>query len=232
MAKRVITVADVYQADKAGQKRLDAPSNECVVTPSALEKAKELGIGIDLHDGAAVSAPKACGVPADPHGTVVREVVSLLAKRLPAGVDQENLQTVVSQVVASKMLANSQAAAPVRTEDAVARVDGVCLVSGDRLLSGGDGPVPVAEKVMVADAFDCGDGTKLAGGFMEWEKASFRRTVEQAEMAVVLKGELHLTVGGRTMKVGPGDMLYLPQGANLLYSAPDKVRLACVNCIL
>jgi ethanolamine utilization protein EutQ len=234
MAKRVITVADVFKAVEAGEKTLNAPSDQCVVTPSALDKAEELGISIaQQQDGGAASAPKACGVPADPHATVVKEVVSLLSRRMPPGVDAENLQAVVSQVVAAKMSAKPTAApAQVQTEGPVAKLDGVTFVSGERLLKGGAEPVPVDEKVLIADAIDCGDDSKLAGGYMEWEKASFRRSVEQAEMAIVLEGELHLTVGGKVIKGKAGDMLYLPKGANLIYSAPDKVRLACVNCVL
>ena len=242
MAASVITVADVYKAAEAGQKTLNAPSGNCIITPSAQDKADELGVSIIRPDApasaAAAAGPKACGIPADPHATVVTEVVSRLAERLPGGIDPETLQNVVSQVVAAKMVATARpsASAPsgaaIQPEGPVSQVEGVTFISGERLLGGGAEPVPVDEKVLIADAIDCGDGSKLAGGYMEWEKASFRRTVEQAEMVVVLTGELHLTVGGKTIKGKSGDMIYLPKGVNLIYSAPDKVRLACVNCIV
>ena len=30
----------------------------------------------------------------------------------------------------------------------------------------------------------------------------------------------------------PGDMVYFPKGAQVTYSTPARVKLACVNCIL
>jgi ethanolamine utilization protein EutQ len=110
-------------------------------------------------------------------------------------------------------------------------VDGVCFVSGARLLEGGSGPVPVEAKALVAGAIRCGGSQKLAGGYMDWQKASFSRTVEFPEIGVVIEGELQLTVGGKTLTARPGDMVYFPKGAQVVYSAPARVRIACVNCI-
>lgn len=66
---------------------------------------------------------------------------------------------------------------------------------------------------------------------MEWEKASFRRTVEHPEIGVVVSGELHLTVGGKTMTAAAGDMVYFPQGVKVIYSTPSRVKLACINSV-
>ena len=151
-------------------------------------------------------------------------------ERLPKNLQKPGLERLVSEVVASR-LAKAPVPAAAPQSSPVTKSEGVCFISSDRLLNRGGELLPVAEKALVADAMDCGDGSKLAGGFMEWEKASFRRTVEQAEMAIVLRGELHLTVGAETLKAKSGDMLYLPKGAELIYSAPGKVRIACVNCI-
>jgi ethanolamine utilization protein EutQ len=107
---------------------------------------------------------------------------------------------------------------------------GVQLIDHQRLLEGENGLIPVDEKMLVAQAIGSDGDEKLAGGFMVWEKASFTRHVEQPEIAVVLEGELHLDAGGKTLKGRPGDMVYFPKGAVVVYSAPARVKLACVNC--
>ena len=85
--------------------------------------------------------------------------------------------------------------------------------------------------MLVAEAIGDPGKEKLAGGYMVWEKSSFTRQVEQPEIAVVVEGELHLDVDGRTLVGKPGDMIYFPKGAVVAYHAPQRVKLACVNCI-
>ena len=46
MARSVITVADVYKAAETGTMTLSAPLDQFLVTPSALEKGKEIGVAI------------------------------------------------------------------------------------------------------------------------------------------------------------------------------------------
>jgi ethanolamine utilization protein EutQ len=153
-----------------------------------------------------------------------------MKERLGPGVPAQDLERLVREAVAAR-LAGTAAGVPLEEGPAVAGMDGVCFVSGARLLEGGSGPVPVEGKVLVADAIRCGENYKLAGGYMDWQKASFSRTVEFPEIGVVLEGELQLTVGGKTLTAKPGDMVYFPKGAQVVYSAPARVRIACVNCI-
>jgi ethanolamine utilization protein EutQ len=156
----------------------------------------------------------------------------LVAGRLP-NLDAKDVERIVRGVVEAKLGAGqARAAAPGNNDSSFTdQVEGVCFISGERVLKSSSGPVPVAEKVMVADALYGNGDARLAGGFMEWEGASFPRTVESAEIGIVLQGELHLTVGGQTRVGKPGDMIYFPKGSKVIYSAPSRVRLACVNCV-
>jgi ethanolamine utilization protein EutQ len=231
MGKCIIAVDDILEAAKSGKKRLPAAVGECIVTPGARDKAAELGILLDEGPGApAAAAPASAQAQPSPVDQVVRQVCALMKERLGSGVAAAELERLVREVVAVR-LAGTGAAAPAEAGRAVACVDGVCFISGARLLEGGSGPVPVEGKVLVADAIRCGEKYKLAGGFMDWQKASFSRTVEFPEIGIVLEGELQLTVGGRTLTTKPGDMVYFPKGAQVVYSAPARVRIACVNCI-
>ena len=227
MGKCVITAVDVLEAAQAGRKIIPAPARECIVTAGARDKAVELGILLDEGSdvpGSPGGAAPAAGATASEADAVVREVCDLLRSRIASGTDALQVERLVREVVAAKLDGSGPEPSP-------RMVEGVCFVSGRRLLDTPAGPVPVAEKVLVAEAIRCGDSPPLAGGFMEWEKASFGRNVESPEIGVVLEGELHLTVGGKTLVAKAGDMLFFPKGAQVVYTAPAKVRLACVNCL-
>jgi ethanolamine utilization protein EutQ len=232
MGKRIIAVVDVLDAAKAGSKTIPALPGECIVTAGAREKAAELGIIIA--DGCEAPQPTmpAAAVPRPVESeTVIREVCTLLKSRMPSGVEPGKLEHLVREVVSAR-LAGPAAVFPATADPSVSRVEGVCFISGSRLHDSGAGPVPVAEKALVSEVIRCGEDHKLAGGYMEWEKASFSRTVEFPEIGIVIEGELHLTVGGKTLVGKPGDMVYFPKGAQVTYSTPARVKLACVNCIL
>lgn len=238
MAKRLITQADVIQAAESGQTSIDASPSQFIITPGARDKADSLGIAIC--DSSAASSTESCSISSQvakqsPSQTsslnesITKQVCDILGSRLPAGTDKQKLEQIVRQVVASKISGAAVTSASESSSSAASQ--GVCLVKGDRLMQKEGGQVPIDEKVLLADAIQCGEGHKMAGGYMEWQKASFRRDVEASEMAVVLDGELQLTVGGETLIARSGDMIFFPKGAKVLYSAPSKVRLACVNCI-
>jgi ethanolamine utilization protein EutQ len=232
MGKRIIAVVDVLEAAKAGSKTIPARPGECIVTAGAREKAVELGITIA--DGCEAPQPPApvASVPRPVESeTVIREVCTLLKSRMASGVEPGKLEHLVREVVSAR-LAGPAAVFPATADPSVSRVEGVCFISGSRLRDSGAGLVPVTEKALVSEVIRCGEDHKLAGGYMEWEKASFSRTVEFPEIGIVIEGELHLTVGGKTLIGKPGDMVYFPKGAQVTYSTPARVKLACVNCIL
>lgn len=226
MGKCVITVVDVLDAAKAGRKSIAAPPGECIVTAGARDKAVELGIAVD--EVAGLPRPSGEGPSAAPLAgeadILVREVCSLLKNRVAAGIDPQQLERLVREAVFAKL-------AGAGSDQTVSQPDGICFVSGQLLLETPAGPVPVAEKALVAEAIGCGANTPLAGGYMEWEKASFDRNVEYPEIGIVIEGELHLTVSGKTLVAKAGDMVFFPKGVQVVYTAPGKVRLACVNCL-
>lgn len=231
MGKCIIAVTDVLEAAKRGEKAITAPPSECIVTPGARDRAAELGIAINEGPERPAAAPAAlsAAVPAQAEN-LVREVCALMKERLPEGVAAQELERLVRSAVTARLESSGPSVASAAPRH-VACADGVCFISGARLLEGGSGPVPVAEKALVAEAIRCGDDLKLAGGYMEWQKAAFSRTVEFPEIGIVIEGELHLTVGGNSLVAKAGDMLFFPQGAQVVYSAPGRVRVACVNCL-
>ena len=234
MGKCIIAVEDILEAAKAGRKTLAAASADCIVTPGARDKAAELGITIAEGAGSAPGAPAAAPAQAAAGAaseSLVREVCRLMQERLPAGTRGKDLEALVRSAVVARLSGSGRPAAAEPGATPAVSPDGVCLVSGARLLGGDAGsPAPVPEAAIVADAVRCGMDSGLAAGYMEWQKASFTRTVEFPEVAVVLEGELQLAVGGRTIVAKPGDMVYFRKGAQVAYTAPARVKIACVNC--
>ena len=231
MGKKVITEADVVETAQTGSKVIEAPLGECIVTPGARDKAHSMGILIQEADSEGDSSPS----QKSPIGTpetedVVTQVTRLIKDRLPVDLTPEKLETIVRQV-ATAHLSNAQPPTKRNSDQVVTQTGGVCFIKGNMIPGEVAGPIPVEEKVMVSDAFKCSADASLAGGYMEWAKASFNRTTDHDEINIVLDGELHLTVEGQTTVVEQGDMVYLPGGIEVLYSTPQRVKLACVNSV-
>ena len=230
MGKRLITLEDIEKAAAAGETAILAPPGETIITPMARERADDLGIVIgNTPDAGSAEEKTGVGIQPSQSDLVVREVCRLMRDKLPSGMDSLDLERLVREKVAARLQASTTG--PGTRETDACRAQGLCLIDGQRLMSSGGGLIPVDEKVLVAEAIDCGGGSKLAGGYMVWENASFSRTVELPEIGIVIEGELHLTAGGKTLVGKPGDMIYFPSGAVVVYAAPSKVKLACVNCI-
>ncbi len=234
MGKKVITEADVIEAAEAGKGFIEGPSSECIITPGARDKA--LSLGMEIYETSAGSGLSDAGTPhSASSGTedVVSQVTRLIKSRLPVDLAPEKLELLVRRTVNDHLSKSvPKPAQPKHNPDqTVTRSKGVCFVKGNMIPGELSGPLPVEEKVMVADAFKCSEDATLAGGYMAWSKASFSRTVDKNEIDIVLDGELHLTVDGETSVAEPGDMVYLAQGTEVVYSTPGHVKLACVNSL-
>lgn len=250
MAMRIVTEADILQAAASGTRSLEVPAGQCIVTAQARDKALELGL--TLIDGGAGAEPQAAppapacgqGAGSPPAGkpcpevegpaadALVHQVMDSLRGRLPAGTSEAELERLVRQVAQAR-LAASCPSGPIPAQDpAVSSGDGVRLIDCRRLLGAGAASVPAAGSALLAEALGAPGESKLAAGYLAWERASFTRVVEAPEVGVVIEGELHLTVGGQTLVGRPGDMIYLPQGTRVAMSAPARVTLACVNSLL
>ncbi len=229
MGKQVITEADVIEAAETGSKIMEAPLGECIVTPGARDRALSLGVEINETAAQGYSSPSVTPTAATSRTEeVVNQVTRLIQERLSLNLEPEKLENLVRQVATSR-LSETPAAPKNNPDQAVTRVGGVCFIKGNMIPGELSDQIPVEEKVTVMDAFKCADDSTLAGGYMEWSKASFNRIVDHNEINIVLDGELHLSVDGQTSVVKQGDMVYLPQGTEVLYSTPGRVKLACVN---
>lgn len=87
---------------------------------------------------------------------------------------------------------------------------------------------PLGDAVNVIDVV--GGPSPFEAGYMEWEAASFAWTLERDELFTVLDGSLRVRVAGETLSAGPGDMVYLPRGAEAEFSSSGRVTTAYSAC--
>ena len=223
MGKRLIGEKEIQQAAREGQHTLNVPPTECIVTPMARDAADALGITLVAGSEGVSAAGTAAPVPtraseSSDTGRLVEKVVSRLRSQLPAGVSAERLGQVVREVVASRL---SVAAEPLT--GAAGRA--VRFIGRPQTNS----PVAVDGSVRLAEVLPAAQGGGLSAGILAWEKASFQRQVDADEIDIVISGQIEITADGKPLQAGPGDMIYLPQGAQVVYRAPSSVMLACVN---
>lgn len=242
MAKRIITEADVLEA-AAARKSLCVTPGECIVTDQARDRALELGVelsggtsadgGTSAGGGTAAASAQAgvLGLAKQSAGQnagqnveqLVRQACEALGGKLPPGADHGKVERLVREAIEARISAATGAAA------STALPEGVVFIESGKALGQGAGSVPAKDRAVLTEVLGSPGGSRLAAGYLVWEGASFDRVVEAPEVAIVIEGELHLTVGGQALIGKPGDMVYLPQGAKVMYSAPSRVKLACVN---
>lgn len=251
MAKRIITEADILAAAARGENKLAAHPGTDIVTPQARDTALAMGVVLDGdQDGSCppgadcpgdsvasrpsspphAASPSANGLrggnPAGVSGLAI-QIAEALRGKIPAGVDSKQLERLVREAVSARMggpATNGQDKAVSCAGDC-----GVIFIDSARLLAENAPTSRMREKSILADAFGRAGESKLAAGYLVCEKGSLERVVEAPEVCVVIEGELRLTAGGETIVGKPGDMLYLPQGAKVVYSTPSRVKLACVG---
>ncbi|RLB93378.1 MAG: hypothetical protein DRH26_04045 [Deltaproteobacteria bacterium] len=243
MGKQVITANDIKKAAESGNKILNVKKEDCIVTPVAWDKAKELGVRFagDLSDVPACALQSGTEIietikhvqsGGDPNTDIATvnyitdQVCSLLQDKLPDA-NTPNLKAIVKKVVESRV-SDISALDSLEQCSALTTHGGVSLIKGDKLMDEYSGP-DLPGKVMISDAIRCHQDSPLTANYMKWEKASFSRTVKSPEISIVLEGELDLIIGDKTLRAKSGDMLYMDKGSHVTYRSPSVVKIACVS---
>jgi ethanolamine utilization protein EutQ len=70
---------------------------------------------------------------------------------------------------------------------------------------------------------NAGYSRELGAGIGVFENCAVPWTVGYDEVLFIKDGVLSLTVGERTFRAGPGDILWIPKGTALIYEAGERV---------
>jgi ethanolamine utilization protein EutQ len=127
--------------------------------------------------------------------------------------DKLQLETLVRQVLMEK-LGNL----PGHGVRAVA-VPQLRVTEADRMDTGRPGDV-----VYTHDLFTLEQSPRLGAGLMEMHRTTFPWTLNYDEMDYVIEGRLEVLIGGDRVSAGPGEVLYIPKGSAIEFSAPEFAR--------
>ena len=100
----------------------------------------------------------------------------------------------------------------------------VCLTENDRLQTGN-----ALDRVYTRDVLTLEESPRLGCGIMEMEQTTFPWTLQYDEIDYVLEGKLSIICGSQTVTAAAGEVIYIPKGCSIAFSAPDKARFLYVT---
>lgn len=86
-----------------------------------------------------------------------------------------------------------------------------------------------ADHVYTRDLFTLSQSPRLGAGLMEMKQTTFDWTLTYDEIDYVIEGRLSIHCNGRTETAGPGEVLLIPKGSKIQFSAPDFARFLYVT---
>jgi ethanolamine utilization protein EutQ len=197
--RRVVTSADVREASAAGQAALTVPADG-VVTPSAADTARELGLELRRD---ALPEPATAG-----------------GEHRAGDELEQRVRRIVNGLVGAG--AGAVGAAEPRR---VRHVDGRSVTLEPFPYPG---PEP-GQEVRAADVVTSADGSPVAAGFLVLTRGCFPWTLTYDEVQYVIEGELHLGTPDGVVVGHPGDVLYVPKGTEVTFGTPSWTRLLYVT---
>jgi len=186
---------------------------DSVLTPSAKDLAKELGITISKGRQEIISH------------TVVGQSVGQLV----------NLQSSVKEVSVSSGTATDAESQSDDLKKAVQRILGEVLkpacenpkathVKGETVVIQPFPEAPPGQKVGLVDVIDSRVGN-LASGFMTFDHSKLPWFLNYDEVDYVIEGEFVLEVEGQVFRAKQGDVVYIPKGSQVVFSSPTFCKV-------
>ena len=207
--KQLIVAADVQDAAKAGVKVIHLHHQNAIVTAEARSLAKELGVELTLDKtGTAASTSLATTVRPSDLDTVRRVI-------------EAQTHAPASEAVMSEVLRRieQECAQPggVQDEVQIRKITSLCPS-----LATSSNSVNMSQFDLTS--LDTTTAPPCSSGFMGWSKNVFPFTRTSDEINLVLEGELQFHVGQTLISAKPGDVMWVPKGAQGKIGTPTSVR--------
>lgn len=225
MKKRLYTAADIRSLVHDQKQSLLSVAKGDIVTPLALDAARELGLEVRYeHDGAADlptwsgAAQRLAQAPSASRSSAPEMMPPAApAQALPG----DRLEAQVRQIVTA-MVAGCHPQKPITP---VRHVEG-------RHIHLEPFPFDVKRPAMdirLVDVVTSEHGSPMAAGVMSFREGSFPWTLNYAEIDLVLEGELHIETTQGTIVGKPGDVLYIPEGTSISFATPSWTKFFYVT---
>lgn len=205
--KQLVTAVDVQAAAKAGVKVIHLHSPNALVTDEARSLAKELGVALTLAPVTPAASPAPTADATD------REAVRRVIEAQTHGPASEAVMAEVLRRIAQERSQSGAAA----QELSIRKLTSLCPSPQTSPSSVNMSQLDLASLGMTAT-------TPCACGFMGWSKNEFPFTRASDEINLVLEGELQYQVGQTLISAKPGDVMWVPKGAQGKIGTPTSVR--------
>jgi len=80
------------------------------------------------------------------------------------------------------------------------------------------------DRVWTRDLFTLDESPRLGCGLMVMEKTTFPWTLNYDEIDYVIEGTLTVLINGKCVSAGPGEIILIPKGSSIQFSAEEKAR--------
>ncbi|GAB6154203.1 cupin domain-containing protein [Desulfosporosinus burensis] len=186
---------------------------DSVLTPSAKDLAKELGITISKGRQEIVSH-SVVGQSTEPlvnQKPSVREVSVSSGTVTDLGNQSDDLKKAVQKILGEVLK-------PACENPKATHVKGETVVIQPFL------EAPPGQKVGLVDVIDSRVGN-LASGFMTFDHSRLPWFLNYDEVDYVIEGEFVLEVEGQVFRAQPGDVVYIPKGSQVVFSSPTFCKV-------
>lgn len=86
-----------------------------------------------------------------------------------------------------------------------------------------------ADRVWTHDLFSLEQSPRLGAGLMVMEKTTFPWQLSYDEIDYVIEGELTVRTDQGSVTAGPGQVILIPKGSQIQFSAPERARFLYVT---
>ena len=84
------------------------------------------------------------------------------------------------------------------------------------------------DKVFLKDLVSLEESKRLGFGVMEMDHSSFDWTLNYDEVDYIIEGRLEIIKDGRKSTAEKGELIFIPKGSSITFSAPDFTRFLYV----
>lgn len=210
---RFISVAVLRELARQG-KEIELEEN-CVLTPSAKDLVKELGLTITHGNQVlASSGNKSKNRQVLCPGSQLAPAAPAAAGQLPAGADQDlkkRVQKIMEDIL--RPACPQPQALHVRGDQVVIRpFDGA----------------PVGQRIGLTDVVTAKEGN-LCAGFMTFDHSELPWFLNYDEADYIIEGDFMLQVGDKVFRAKAGDVVYIPKGSQVIFSSPAFCKVFYVT---
>ena len=137
-------------------------------------------------------------------------------------IDRETLEKILKKVVAEEL------SKKVSTFEKYIDKSGVGVIKTSTVKPEPFDTGKPGDKVFLTDVLSLDESERLGCGIMEMEETAFDWTLNYDEIDYVIDGTLEIIIDGKTVIGNRGDILFIPKGSKIQFSAPNFARFMYV----